>query len=225
MNTPFLTDAEIDELDGLLQASHESRGCTDVWMLDGFMSAMMVGPDPSLSARWLLGFAGEWCDAPRICQLVTQHGHALADQFCREPDGYCALFALRAAESREVSAIEKWCAGFLRAINLSRQQWRPLFDDPNTNGLLLAVSIFGEDAGRQQMAAAPHLADQHQQIADRLTACTIAIYYYWLDRRSGEWAKYAGPPGRPPVDLAFALCPCGSGKSFNHCCGATRTLH
>jgi uncharacterized protein len=221
MDPIFLTASELDELDALLGAGEVSSGvCADVFALEGFLAAQVVGPAPGLADDGLLDLADAGVQAPRVLALMARHYSALSEQFRNNPDGYQPLYTRRGNGNRGAPVMERWCAGFLRAIQLHQPLWQPLLDDPQTQGLLLAATIFGKESGRQQMAAAPHLASQHQQIADRLTACTIAIYFYWLDRRSREGAR-----GRPPIDLAVALCPCGSGKSFNHCCGVARTLH
>lgn len=226
MDASYLTDTETDELEAWLLAGAGAGNCSGVLALDGFATALVVGPVPGLPIRSLLDFAAAGCDRTygspesrlRMRRLVVRHHDALSQQFRSDADGFRPLFARRASSSGAAPGIEQWCGGFLHAIDLNRSEWLALFEDPLTNGLLVAATVFGNEKGRKQMAAAPLLAGKYRQIADRLTACTIAIYHYWRHRCSATCEPTLAATAAGP-------CPCGSGRPGEHCCGVTRTFH
>jgi uncharacterized protein YecA (UPF0149 family) len=64
---------------------------------------------------------------------------------------------------------------------------------------------------------------RHQAFVDRIAPAARNIHAYWLARRAPQarlrQLRKAADPGRND------LCPCGSGKKFKRCHGATDTLH
>ena len=48
-----LTEAELSELEGYLGSEALPEACMDLEMLDGFLAAVVVGPDPIAPGEWL----------------------------------------------------------------------------------------------------------------------------------------------------------------------------
>ena len=48
-----LTDAELDELEGFLASDAVPQDCMDLEMLDGFLTAIVSGPESIQPSEWL----------------------------------------------------------------------------------------------------------------------------------------------------------------------------
>ncbi|MBP9915718.1 MAG: UPF0149 family protein, partial [Thiobacillaceae bacterium] len=57
-DTP-LTDEELDELDQFLTSDATPEECMDIAMLDGFLTALVIGPNTILPSQWLPAIWGE----------------------------------------------------------------------------------------------------------------------------------------------------------------------
>jgi uncharacterized protein len=120
-----------------------------------------------------------------------------------------------------------WAYGFMQGIELCRQDWQPLFDDPAVRDALRPIRLLGADELTEAEEALTRWPAQREELTQQLAGSVAAIYRFWLPRREMQHERLVastfrreGPkPGRNDP------CPCGSGKKFKKCCGAASTLH
>jgi uncharacterized protein len=62
-----------------------------------------------------------------------------------DPDAYEPIFGIRIYESQEYIDAEMWAYGYMRGVELRREQWQPLFDDPNGPIVLRPIYLLGAD--------------------------------------------------------------------------------
>ncbi len=48
-----LSDQEIDELEAFLESDATPHGCMDISAVDGFLTALALGPSVPLPSRWM----------------------------------------------------------------------------------------------------------------------------------------------------------------------------
>ena len=117
-----LTDAELDELQGLLDALPAPLEPLDVTMLDGFLCGVLLQPQPVPASRWfkqVLDVDGRPAPAtpPRLQALVMRRhaelDHAIAARQWFDPWVY--EFEESASPSQ---AVMPWVAGFAAAMEL-----------------------------------------------------------------------------------------------------------
>lgn len=159
-NTP-LDERELDELDTLL-AQLPAEGAMNVEAMDGYLTALLVGPWPQVppSARWMpavWGGDGEG-NAPfasakqrkRVVLLLLRHLHGL-DRVLRElPDDWEPVLSVAEVQGEEIVDAEDWCAGFLAAVPLDEPAWAPRFEGPALRPL---VRLGAEDGDAPADAA------------------------------------------------------------------------
>jgi uncharacterized protein len=176
-DTPPLSDAELDDLDTLLQAL-PAEGAMNVEGLDGYLTALLVGP-PSLArlktADWLPGVWGGDGEgaAPftsqkqrkRATTLVLRHLHAIQQQLRSDAEAWEPVFSIAETAEREFVDAEDWCIGFLQAVALDADAWAPLFDDPELGPALVPIALLGGDDSQLGTADAARLADPEQRDA------------------------------------------------------------
>lgn len=218
-----LDNAEIDELDNFLQADSLPEETMDIAMLDGYLSALAVGPNLILPSRWLPEIWGgeemKWqspVQAARITGLILRHSNAILAQFQAEPETWQPLLYAREEDGREIAMIDEWCIGFVRGINQDGAAWQPIMDDAEAEEFVLPIMLYGTDAGWQEMESDPELAASHADFAEALPDCVLAIHDYWTPERGKRTTmRHEAPrPGRNDP------CPCGSGRKHKKCCGA-----
>ncbi len=226
-----LTDEELDELDAFLMSDDTPDESMDVSMLDGFLTALVIGPNTLMPSQWLPVVWGESKDetmvwqsaeqAQRIMELLMRHMNSLVAIFQAEPESYEPLIYTNTHEGGSVDVIEEWCMGFMRAVELDAEGWKALLDDETAHAFLFPMMLYGTETGWKELESNPELADRHENFVDSLADCVLAIHDFWLPQRKAKTTvRHEGAkPGRNDP------CPCGSGKKFKKCCGDIARMH
>jgi len=235
MTTPDapLTDAELDELEQFLNSDATPEECMDIAMLDGFLTALVIGPNTLMPSQWLPAVWGEteedemiWDSAQqmqRILGLVMRMYGTRVHDLHEDIDTYEPLIYLSQHEGQTVPILDEWCMGFVRAIKIDPQGWQSLVQTiPEGAGALLTpIFLYGTEQGWDELENNKELADKHKDFADAIGPCVIGIRDYWLTRRkaASTFRRESEKVGRNDP------CPCGSGKKYKKCCGGGEGLH
>ncbi len=224
-----LSDAELDELEAYLASAALPEDTMDLAMLDGFLTALAVGPQLIGPEHWL---PLVWSDrvaseevarqspeqVARVEGLILRHWNFLRAQLQAEPEAYVPIlftFEDEGQEGREVVSVDEWCIGFVRGINVDGDAWQASMDDAGIEEYLWPILLHGTEAGAQELDDNPELAAEFDDLAEALPDCVLAIYDFWRPERAARTTVRAEKTGRN------APCPCGSGKKFKHCHGRT----
>jgi len=121
-----LSDAELDELDDFLMSDKTPKECMDVSTLDGFLTALVIGPETILPSRWLPVLWGEaendeiiWESKDkmkRIVDLIMCHYNSIVKGFQVDPPDFNPIIFSRDVEGKEVTIIDEWCSDILRSL-------------------------------------------------------------------------------------------------------------
>lgn len=175
IDSPPLGDDELAALDTLLQAL-PADAAMNIEALDGYLTALLVGPPPGpkrRSADWLpVVWGGDGADpaapaAPfasekqrkRVTVLVLRHLHALDRVLTHDVDAWEPIFSVADDGSREWVDAQDWSAGFLQAVALDPAGWEAVFDDPALAEALVPLALLGGDEAQLSAADAQRLAD------------------------------------------------------------------
>lgn len=228
-----LNDAEIDKLAEFLISDETPEECMDISTLDGFLTGVLIGPDSILPSRWIPVALGEteqdemvWeseAKAERIMGLVMRLYNSIAQDFQCDPPDFNPLFMINTATEEEVTIIDDWCWGFMRAVALDSEAWQPLFENEEMGGGLFPIIINGTEDGWKLLEEDPKISKvPHEEWVAMLPAAVREIHDFWLPFRRAEaqvsQAAISQNVGRNES------CPCGSGKKFKKCCGAPEVL-
>ena len=232
-NAP-LTDEELDELEQFLNSDATPEECMDIAMLDGFITALVIGPNTLPPSQWLPAVWGEtdedemaWDSSEqmqRILGLVMGMFNDRVDQLHEDVDTFDPLFYQSQHEGQTIPILDEWCTGFIQAIELDPAAWEPLVntnDADEAGGLLTPMLLYGTEEGLKQLTENPALAERHMDFADAIGPCVIGIRDYWLPHRkaASTFRRETEKVGRNDP------CPCGSGKKYKKCCGSGERLH
>ncbi len=230
--TQPLNDAELDELDNFLMSDAVGENAMDISMLDGFLTAIVIGPKTHLPSDWLPQVWDKeemtWespAQAERMFGLVMRHMNGIAGLFMEEPESFQPLTYMRDNEQgEEVEIIDEWCTGFVEGIALDAEAWQDLLEADEHKDLMFPIFLHGTDAGWEELQKSEELLSRETEFVDALPDCVIGIHEFWLPFRQAAAGKQTFRHEAPPAGRNDP-CPCGSGKKFKKCCGDPAKLH
>jgi len=200
-NTP-LTEEELSSLDDLLTHLPSDASMTLDGM-DGFLTALLVGPVPLAAmktADWLpLIWGGDQEPAPapfvsnqkrkRTTVLVLRHLRSIAAALSGPPDAWEPVFSvaeLPGTQGEELADATDWCMGFLAATDLAPDAWAPLQADPEFGPGLATISWLGGDvdvaADAEDHPGQEELDDP--QVRDQLSRAATEVVTRLWDRKA-----------------------------------------
>jgi uncharacterized protein len=242
-----LADAELELLDALLRERALPHGGLSLEALDGFFSALIIGPDTVLPSEWMPFVWGEnppeWESGEQAQQgveLVMKLWNQIARRVRLDPEtSEDAAFPLNALpddmppeDSPELDDYDypvgaDWAAGFLLGASLRGERWderleqsEELVKDFEDLHALLLEDDEEDESGETQIAS---------ELGFRERMAVLAEMPYLLNDMHQWRAQEMAPPQQPVKREAKpdrnGPCPCGSGKKFKKCCGAPERLH
>ena len=224
----LLTEAELHELESYLTSEALPETCMDLEMLDGFVSALVVGPEPILPSEWLplaLGFLDEEEEAlefrderegERVVELTMRYYNGVALVLNDEPAAYAPLFYETEGAPDAVPIALAWAEGFMAGIALRQEAWKPLIEDEEASQLtvpLVALAALEDDPELGELYSD---APARRRLVEMLPETVLLIRDYWCSLGDGPETFRREMPKVGRNDL----CPCGSGKKYKMCCGA-----
>ena len=199
-NTP-LAEEELSSLDDLL-TNLPSDGSMTLDGMDGYLTALLVGPTPiGASSDWLPAIWGgdaEPAPAPfasnqkrkRTTVLVLRHLRSIEAALSGAPDAWEPVFSvaeLPGTQGEELADATEWCMGFLAATDRSPAAWAPLQADPEIGPGLATIAWLGGDvdvaADAEDHPSAEELDDP--QVRDQLSRAAADVVLKLWARKAG----------------------------------------
>jgi uncharacterized protein len=215
---PGLTQADLEMLDAFLMSEQVPDDCMQLSDLDGFLTAVAIGPELVMPSEWLPVIWGDGApefetveQAQHIINVIMVRYNDILHRLQGHPDGIEPLFWETPAG--DVIAGD-WAEGFMDGVALRKDAWHPLFHSDEGAALLAPILAFIHDPDDE--VAAEGSADERAAVraaaADLIPPSVHAIDAYWKARRR--------TPHRAPKTGRNDPCPCGSGRKYKRCCGA-----
>ena len=168
-----------------------AKGGWNVSAVDGLIAGIVAGPEPVEPAEWtrlIFGARPPGEDGDAALQAVLDRHAAVAKILAAAPAGYAPLL-MRTDEG--VVLAQDWAAGFLAAVRLRLEAWRPLLEAAETGGPLLPILVHVPAPGIEDHIAelpAParlHLAGAYHHIPAAVAALH-ALHRSAAERRSSR---------------------------------------
>ena len=238
------SETELDELDRFLESAATPARCMGLSMLEGFLTALAIGPTLVLASEWVPEVWGEQGDdllvfesekeATRIVGLLMRFFNGIVATFREAPEKFTPLLNEWEKDGKPCLSGQEWCTGFMRGVALRSKDWEPLFKDDKHSHLLAPILWFSSGKDRQETQGQRDAKNARESLLSMLGFIAQKINAFWRPFREKR------PPGMPGIiteNLRLAgrpipahkpkvgrndPCPCGSGKKFKKCCGATR---
>jgi uncharacterized protein len=169
-----------------------------VSMLDGYVTAIVVGPchiPPDAWLAHLLGPDGDIAtahgeDLAAITAIAARH-NVISEGLATAPDRHAPIFVHDADGSVRAGP---WCMGFLAAMQLRFDAWAALRDlDRIDHGLLLPILLHCTDRMGRPMLGPPREGPETAALLREawrdIPAVIPAIRDFWMPQRSAEWSS------------------------------------
>ena len=169
---------------------HRRSGITDIVELEGFLTAIVIGPRTVSPMAWLPkiwgGKAPKFAsleELNRFVALVMAYYNDLARWFALDPDRFEPTFYEHEAHGPRVVIVDEWCTGFLKGMRVDPKSWIPL--KKAAPHLLKPLQLFGSPAGWAELEAGGE-AKTHKHWSPKVAPAVRAIHQFWLRIRLAE---------------------------------------
>lgn len=219
-----LSEAEFHELDEFLLSLNSDEAMLDMSEFDGFITAVISGPDTIMPSTWLpLVWGGdenapEWDSLEayeRIFGLMIRHMNTTSSTLMEAPKDYEPCFLQREVDEKTYWVVDEWCIGYMKGVQLYPGDGAAGSEMQN---LLAPIRQFADNDGWDDLDGLSD--DGIRRLQEKIAPAARAIHAYWLERRtpvagqSTPFVRSAQKVGRNDP------CPCGSGRKYKRCFGA-----
>ena len=227
MSSNPLTKAELTFIEDILDKYGNDASILSVSELDGFLTAIVSGPEMVLPSQWLPMLWGgpneepEWESEEEFkafFSLTMQHMNNNAEMLTEYPDEFEALFFRRNANGKVYRIVDDWCEGYLKGVALTADAWLQL-PESMLDEHLSVMYVFGSDDHSHMLDELPEKGIAKLQ--DAIEPAARAIHAFFLEKRLHEHR----PANEPSMTISQSPkvgrndpCACGSGKKYKKCC-------
>jgi uncharacterized protein len=202
-----LSDPELDELEGFLASDLVPQDCMDLEMLDGFLTAIVSGPDNVQPSEWL---PQVWSDGARssnpvfadneqaqhILGLMLRHMVGIQRTLDESPTRFRPLLYMPDEKARgndksppEASA---WSEGYMAGVKLRNDEWQPLYDAPDARDWMFPIEALAFGDQEAEFAEWVDDAEKRASLVDELPLASVLIYRFWQERRKSPETHEGG---------------------------------
>ena len=190
-----LSDAELDSLDRFLATA--GGDITSVEMLDGFLAAVIVGPELVLPSRCLPVVLGDPDDESRPGFASLEEAQAILSLLMRHWNAIAGILAAGhpympiVAEEEADRPGHEWAVGFLRGVDLTLRSWRPLMNDEQRGGPFVPIFMLAHEDDPDPELCSPEITPDLREEILVLVAAGLQLMYR-------EHRKAPPPASRTP---------------------------
>jgi uncharacterized protein len=217
MHETDLPPMSLDELDAFLLSERVPDDAMLLSELDGFVTAVVVGPVVIPTSEWLsrvwdaeAAVFDDEVERKRVVGAIFALYERIATVLDEAPEAFAPMF-LQNPETGEIFAAY-WAEGFLAGVALRLQAWRALLEADQAHLLApMAAFLSEDDAGLIPLPRSD--TDELRRDAPELVPLVVPALREFFRAREPE-RLHAGRPGRRD------RCRCGSGRTCKGRCGA-----
>jgi uncharacterized protein len=184
------TDSDFEQLDAWLL---KRRGTIyDIVTLEGFLTAIVIGPNTISPMLWLPKVWGKGKphfrdleELNRFDALVMGLYNEIVCHFELDPETFEPSFYERPLNDQTVIIVDEWCSGFVKGMRLDAEGWKPLRRE--RRDLLKPIELFGTRAGWRKLEEGGEAA-MHATWSVRIAPAVREIHAYWLPYRRATHA-------------------------------------
>ncbi len=228
-------DKTLDELDQFLMSDIMSENTMTIEMLDGYLSAIAIGPVTIAPTEWLADVWGPSEDdapdfesyeqAEHVFNLMMRHYNAILQTFDKDPSSIAPLFSVNEVgeddDAHEYIDAEAWANGFFQGMGLRWDDWQPLLEHPEADEWLRPLRLLGGDELSEEERELVAVPAEREKLSEQVPPSVLKIHEFWLPHRAPTQERLLAQTiqrDTPKVGRNDP-CPCGSGKKHKKCCG------
>lgn len=158
-----------------------------------------------------------------------QHMNGIISRLQQGPDAFDPVLSTNVYfdEHREYLDGEMWAYGYMTGIDIQRQNWNAFFDDPTSAEVLRPIYLLGADKVSPEEEVLTETPQQREELSKQIPASVARLYRFWQPYRRAVAKRTIGASFQREHTKVGRNepCPCGSGKKFKKCCGASTAPH
>jgi uncharacterized protein len=193
-----LSDPELDELEAFLASDTVPQDCMDLEMLDGYLTAIVSGPEPVQPSEWLPQVWSEGSrsaspaftdndQAQRVMALILRHMVGIERTLAESPTRYRPLLYVPEESvkkgDRAPPEATAWCEGFMAGVKLRDDEWQPLYDAQDARDWIFPIEALAFGDRDDDFTEWVDSDEKRQGLIDELAVASVLIYRFWQDRR------------------------------------------
>jgi uncharacterized protein len=227
-----LTESQLDRLEEFLDRHATPADGMSLEMLDGFLHAVVGGPETILPSEWMpeiwrppgSGHEPVWAsgeDFHECFELLVRHSNSVAAALRMGEADWAPLIFDYKVKGRLVAHAQEWALGFLRGVELRAERWQALRDDAAFDEGWSATGLLAYGPADPLLKPRIRTQAQRDPLIKKMLAFVDQAAVYWMERYTPHEPIRRSAPKIGRNDP----CPCGSGKKFKQCCGSAAKLH
>jgi len=178
---------DLEPLDAYLRSGRGPAECMGLSELDGFLAGMAAGP---ATISWEEALAEIWGDdtpdfanpdeQAAVNGLILARYAEIVAALAQDPSRYAPVFLEDIAGTL---IVEDWALGFMQAVGLRQEAWKPVLADPDNAMLLIPIAVLAGLADpdtRLDVELPDGFEDSLVENADAvLPGCVRGLHAYW----------------------------------------------
>jgi len=211
--------AYLDKLEEFLESDQSPPDCMLLSDLDGFLTGIAIGPELILPSEWMPVIWGgeepDFLDSEQATEITSTIMRRY-DEILQDVEQGSGISPIYWVAQGDIIIAADWAEGFLDAVNLRVDAWKPLFTHRTQCDLLMPILLLCTKENGEPYIPEGEVDDEYLQedIPNLIPDVVNAIYWFWLEK-----AITPHPIRNPTKTGRNDACPCGSGKKYKRCCG------
>jgi len=203
-----LTEAEMDELEAFLASDAVPQDCMDLEMLDGYLAAIVSGPESIQPSEWLPPVWSEGGrtanpaytgndQAQRVMGLILRHMVGIQRTLAESPTRFRPLLYLpdeKAPRGGGEAPPEgsAWCEGYMAGVKLREDEWQPLYDQQDARDWIFPIEALAFGDRDDDFTEWVDTDEKREALIEELPIAAVLIYRFWQDRLRPVEGRGAG---------------------------------
>ena len=177
-----LDDVEFEELDDFLLSLEHDEVMLDISEFDGFITAVVSGPDMIMPSEWVPVVWGGDNNAPvwdsmedyqRIFGLMIRHMNTTSATLMQGPAELEPCFLESTVKGVTHWVVDEWCHGYMKGVGLFPVH---LATGPDMKDLLAPILQFADPAGWDGRKGLAHV--EIRRLQEQVAPAARAIHSY-----------------------------------------------
>jgi uncharacterized protein len=155
--------------------------------LDGYLTAIVVGPELIMPSEWLPVIWGSdgpkfrnGREAEQIINIVMARYNEIIRQMNNDAEQFEPIFW--ETKDGDVIAMD-WAEGFFDAVKLRPKQWSKLLKTTTGKSMMAPLIVLWTDEAKKQYSIRPSdVSCNIKEAADRIVGAVAKVYGFWKSK-------------------------------------------
>jgi uncharacterized protein len=176
-------------------------------MLDGFLTAIVSGPEAIQPSEWL---PQVWSDggrtanpafadseqAQKIMGLMLRHMVGIQRTLGESPTRFRPLLYVPDEKvqrgERAPAEATAWCEGYMAGVKIRDDEWQPLYDAEDARDWIFPIEALAFGDRDDDFTEWVDSEEKRAELIDELPVAAVLIFRFWFSRREATQGRGTG---------------------------------